>query len=99
MLKKATFFPSQPWPAETGLSTCKAAGPLGRGVFTAVRGHDEGPTRLHEVAISGRERLLAYPWKLEHRSADFFNILLEDLIDFKVLAVWKDGQLVAKKKV
>jgi hypothetical protein len=65
MFKKANFLPSQPWPAETDLSTGKAAHyllrPAGRhpclarGAFTGVREHDKG---------------------MRTSLADFFNILL-----------------------
>jgi hypothetical protein len=64
MFKKATLSPSQPWPAETGLSTGKAAHcllrPAGRhpywarGAYTGVPEHDKGATRLREITKAGR---------------------------------------------
>ena len=85
MLKKVTFFPSQPRRAKTRLSTPRTQD-LGRGEHTAeVREQDQGPTRLREIAMAGRERLLACQPKPWRRLAGFFNILLGEHHDLPTL--------------
>jgi hypothetical protein len=46
-----------------------------RKAYTGVSEHDKILTRLHEIAIVGRERLLACQPKLVRRRAHFFNLL------------------------
>ena len=76
MLKKAPFLSPQPQRAKARLSTDQVAGPLAREAYTRVHEQDKGATRLREIAMAGREHMLACQPKPWRRLADLFNILL-----------------------